>query len=86
MRVFQYHSETVRGVAELIGAMGVEHTNQISAAHFIRRTDTAETKSFSELYEFIPKGSLLSSPYPKSFEQDMKESDPETFAPLLKAA
>lgn len=79
VRVFQFHSETVKGVAELIGAMGLTSTSQIPASLFHRRTGSTETKSFTEIYEYIPKGSLLNKPYPFSFTREMMESDPETF-------
>jgi glutamate synthase domain-containing protein 2 len=38
-RVYQYHRETVRGVLELLGAMGLDRLDEIRPHHIFRRVD-----------------------------------------------
>jgi len=80
VRVANYHKETVRTVAELIGAMGVHHTSELKPWHAMKRTGLAEVKNYSELYEYIPEGSLLGKDVPRSFERPLKAARTDTFS------
>lgn len=68
VRVANFHSETLHSLAELLGAMGLEHPGQVRPWHVMKRTGLSEVRHFGEIYEFIPKGSLLTEGHvPKSF-------------------
>jgi glutamate synthase domain-containing protein 2 len=78
-RVANYHGETVKVVAELIGAMGLAHTSQLRPWHLMRRTDHNEVKHYAEIYEYIEPGSLLSENIPKSFERAVCAARADSF-------
>jgi glutamate synthase domain-containing protein 2 len=78
-RVFNYHRETVKSVAELIGAMGVDHTSQLRPWHAMKRTGLSEISNYGELYEFIEEGSLLGNTVPTSFARPLASARAETF-------
>ncbi len=79
VRVANYHRETVKTVAELIGAMGLHHTKDLRPWHVMRRTGLAEVKNYSELFEYLEPGSLLGADLPKSFARPMAAASAETF-------
>jgi glutamate synthase domain-containing protein 2 len=79
VRVANYHRETVKSVAELIGAMGISHTRDLRPWHVMRRTDLTRVNSYSDLYEFIEEGSLLSNTAPESFARPLAAASAETF-------
>lgn len=79
VRVANYHEQTIKSVAEIIGAMGLESPKGLRPWHRMRRTDFTEIKHYGEIYEFIKKGDLLNEPYPVSFDRAMKACNAETF-------
>ena len=79
-RVANYHRETVKTVAELIGAMGIAHTSELRPWHVMRRTGFSQIKNYGELFEFIEEGSLLSGTVPAAFARPLAAARAETFA------
>ncbi len=79
-RVANYQRETMKSVAELIGAMGVHHTSALRPWHAMKRTGLSEIHHYGELYEFIEEGSLLGKTVPASIARSMAAANPETFA------
>jgi hypothetical protein len=78
-RVASYHKETVRNVAELIGAMGLSHTSELRPWHAMKRVSLTEIKNYGELYEFIEEGSLLGTTVPESFSRPLAAASAEPF-------
>ncbi len=81
-RVANYHRETVKSVADLMGAMGIKHTCDIKPWHLMKRTGLSEAKHHGELYEFLSDGDLLKSPVPASFSRAFISSTADSFQPL----
>ncbi len=79
-RVANYHRETVKTVAELIGAMGISHTKDLRPWHVMRRTGFSVIKNYGELFEFIEEGSLLTSIVPQAFARPLAAARAESFA------
>jgi glutamate synthase domain-containing protein 2 len=52
-RVANYHRETLKTVGEMVGAMGLTHSNQLRPWHIMKRTGLADIRHYGELYEFI---------------------------------
>jgi hypothetical protein len=46
-----------------------------------RRINHSQIQTYAELFPYIPKGSLLNTPYPSSFELDMAISNEGSFVP-----
>ena len=81
-RVANYHRETLKSVAELIGAMGIRHTSELSPWHLMKRTGMAEVSNYEELFDWLPEGSLLGNDLPPSFARAMKAASAEKFDPV----
>ncbi len=70
-RVTRYHSATVRGFLELLGAMGLSHPREIGPHHIFRRISDAEVYTLAECHHFLPEGALLSEDdVPESWHDD----------------
>lgn len=80
VRVANYHRETLKTVAEMVGAMGLEHTSGLRPWHLMKRTGLAEIHHYGEIYEFIPEGSLLGKDVPESFRRPLEAASADTFA------
>lgn len=81
-RVANYHRETVKTVAELIGAMGLAHTSELRPWHVMRRTGFATIQNYSELYQFIEEGSLLGAgkAVPAAFARPLEAARADSFS------
>ena len=58
-RVFQFHRNTLKALAEMLAAAGLEHPAQLKAKHLVRRMSATEIKLFSQLHVFLKPGELL---------------------------
>lgn len=79
-RVYHFHEKTLLAVKELIGAMGLSHTDQTRPWHLMRRIGHSEVLHYGELYEYIEEGSLLSEQTaPDSFIRPLKAARADSF-------
>lgn len=60
-RVYNFHHETVKALAELVAAAGLEHPGQLRPHHFLRRAAADRVVSLAEHYEHLQPGDLLST-------------------------
>jgi glutamate synthase domain-containing protein 2 len=58
-RVFNFHQNTLKALKELVQAAGLQHPNDIKAAHIVKRTSQHDVKLLSNLLPFAEPGSLL---------------------------
>lgn len=79
IRVANFHRETVKAAAEILGAIGLQSTADLRPWHIMKRTGLAETKHFGELFEYIPESSLLGKDVPKSFVRAMSAATADAF-------
>lgn len=81
-RVANYHRETVKSFVELMAAAGLRDSDEITRSHVYQRIDQHVSKSFYELYPYIPEASLLNSDdYPKAWRKYMALADADSFRP-----
>jgi len=59
-RVRSFHHNTLKGLAEMLAAAGLEHPEQLEAKHLVRRMSASEIKLYSQLHVFLAPGELLS--------------------------
>ncbi|MEM9001666.1 MAG: FMN-binding glutamate synthase family protein [Bacteroidota bacterium] len=78
-RTSSYHDGTVQSVAEIIGSMGLNSTNELRPWHRMRRTDFTEIKHYGEIYEYLKPGALLQEPLPKGWERAMMAATSTSF-------
>ena len=58
-RVANFHRETVKALAELIAAAGIENPKELSPRHFMRRAAADRVVTFAEQYHIMRPGELL---------------------------
>jgi glutamate synthase domain-containing protein 2 len=80
-RVANFHKQTVSSAIDMIGAAGMQKPCDLHRMFIYRRVNGSHIQTYAELFPYIPKGSLLNTPYPQSFEMDMTLSSAETFVP-----
>jgi glutamate synthase domain-containing protein 2 len=81
VRVANFHKQTVSSAIQMIGAAGMKKPCDLHRMFIYRRVNASQIQTYAELFPYIPKGSLLNTPYPQSFEMDMTLSSAETFVP-----
>ncbi len=70
-RVFNFHQNTLKALAEMLAAAGLSHPAQLDARHLVRRISTTEIKLFSQEHVFLKPGELLSGNIGGEFYQRM---------------
>ena len=81
VRVANFHNATISSAVQMIGAAGLQHPDDIHRSFIYRRINQSQILTYGELFPYIPKGSLLKTPYPLQFEMDMTISSENTFVP-----
>lgn len=82
VRVANYHKETVKSFVELMGAAGIDHIDKINRYQVYQRVDQHLTRSYAQLYPYIPEGCLLNAEsIPRKWKQYMSQADPNSFTP-----
>ncbi len=60
-RVANFHRQTLQALQELVQAAGLDHPNQITAAHIVRRVADGEVRLLSNLLITVGPGALLAA-------------------------
>ena len=60
-RVLRYHRNTLHALQELVQAAGLNHPNDITADHIVRRVSGVEVKRLSNLLPYMKPGELLAA-------------------------
>jgi len=60
-RVANFHRQTLEALRELVQAAGLQHPNQITAAHIVRRTPEQEVRLLATLMLTVAPGALLAA-------------------------
>jgi len=67
-RVHQFQRNTVHALAEMIAAMGLDHTDQLTYDHVIRRVSQYEVRTFGEIHQPFQPGQLIDGTAPERFQ------------------
>ncbi len=79
-RVASFHRHTIESFSEILGAMGLEHPEDLRPWHVMRRISATEVRHYGEVHEFLNAGDLLDQPLPESFARAWNAASPDTFA------
>jgi hypothetical protein len=60
-RVANFHRLTVSALAEMLAAAGLEHPDQLTPQHMVRRISSTEIRPFAALHTFLEPGSLINA-------------------------
>jgi len=82
-RVHQFHRNTVHALAEIIAAMGLDHTAQLTPDHVIRRVSQYEVRTFGEIHQPFSPGSLLDGTAPERFQFAWDVTTTDKFRPAV---
>jgi hypothetical protein len=63
-RVYRFHEQTLEALRELLQAAGVNHPEELTAAHIVHRTNRHEVKLLANLLPFVKPGALLGGELP----------------------
>ncbi len=82
-RVHQYHHNTLRALAEMLGAAGISHPTELGPEHILRRLPGGEIKPFASLYTQLAEGQLLGDNVPdrSPYREFWADANPDSFAP-----
>jgi hypothetical protein len=80
VRVARYHAETVKAAVELMGAAGLDATDQLRPWHIVRRVSPLETLHYGEIGDYLKPGDLLQDEPPPSFARSWRAASASTFA------
>jgi glutamate synthase domain-containing protein 2 len=58
-RVFNFHRNTLKALAEMLAAAGLQHPSELGPHHVVRRVGVGEIKQYSQLFHFLEPGDLL---------------------------
>lgn len=80
-RVANFHKNTLKSLANIVGAVGLKHPNELKPYHIARRLENGQIKLLSKYYYFTDKGALLDiSARADVFNQMWVMADANSFA------
>ncbi len=82
-RVYYFHHNTLKALAEITGAAGLSHPNQLRPHHIVRRVSVNEVALVSTLVQYLQPGDLLEhrAEHPV-YRMFWNMASPDTFAPV----
>ncbi|MBE0399582.1 MULTISPECIES: FMN-binding glutamate synthase family protein [Halomonas] len=60
-RVYHFHRNTLKALAEMLGAAGLTHPSELGPEHIIRRVSENEIQSYDQVFTFLKPNELLHS-------------------------
>ncbi len=81
LRVANFHEETMRSVAELLTAAGVEQPADLRRHHIFRRISRQQVATFAEIYPSPLAGCLANGTPPPEMAADFARAQAATFSP-----
>ncbi len=82
LRVKNFHANTLKSVADIVGAVGLEHPDELKAYHLVRRQADGSIRLFSQQHHLLKKGALLDGSENSSFYGQIWDmADENSFSP-----
>ncbi|HXH74277.1 MAG TPA: FMN-binding glutamate synthase family protein [Bacteriovoracaceae bacterium] len=78
-RVKNFHEQTLKGVAEILGAMGILHHENLSPDDLKRRVNQFDVKSLAELVPWVQEGAYLEGNIPEKWKKDFEKASSDAF-------
>jgi glutamate synthase domain-containing protein 2 len=88
-RVASFHRQTVKALAELVAAAGLDHPRELAPHHFMQRAAPDRVVSFADLYQIMVPGELLTGSTNPRIREVWAMAHADSFAPtpqLIRAA
>jgi glutamate synthase domain-containing protein 2 len=81
-RVANFHRETLKSLAELTAATGLDHPSQFARAHISRRVSPSEVLTFAQLYPALRSGVLLEDARATPLYMAWQAANADSFRPM----
>jgi len=79
-RVFNYHSGSVKSLAELIGTTGVDSLQDIKRSFVNRRINRIDCKTYEDIYPTIEMGAFLNGNVPEKYRKVIENISADSFS------
>jgi hypothetical protein len=79
--VANFHKETVKALAELIAAAGLDHPRELRPFHFMHRAAPDRVVTFAELFPFLNPGELLDGTDQPQYRNPWEVARADSFVP-----
>ncbi len=81
-RVYHFHRNTLRALAGLLAAAGLQHPEELGPHHLARRISPSEIRPYSRLHVFLAPGELLSGDCAHAhYRHNWDLASPDSFDP-----
>ena len=80
-RVFHFHRSTVKALAEVIAAAGLDHPSELQPWHFSKRLGAVRVQTLDQIYRFLTPGELLAETDDPIFKDAWRMARPDSFQP-----
>ena len=84
-RVAMFHGSTMKALAEVVAAAGLNHPSELRPAHFSKRISASEVATFDRLYPPLASGELISGTTHPRFSQAWTLAQASSFSPAATA-
>jgi glutamate synthase domain-containing protein 2 len=80
-RALHFHQNTVKGLAEMTAACGLDHPNEFRPQHLYERVSPHDLQRFDQLYDFFEPGELIRGEVGGRFGPLWDEARADDFSP-----
>ncbi len=82
-RVYRFHKNTMKALAEMAGAAGLDHPGQFKPHHLLMRESDRDMVTGEEVYPYMPEGFLLNGEEDEfGYHLRWQRARAESFAPV----
>ena len=81
-RVQRFHESTLKALAEVVAAAGLDHPNEFALHHFAKRVEGNRVASFEQYYPPLAAGALLVGATDVRFQEPWQIARADSFAPV----
>lgn len=78
-RVFNFHRNTLKALAEMVAAAGLTHPSQITPHHVSKRLDDGSFRPLSNVYQFLEESALINQTAEPYYQQMWAAADAKSF-------
>lgn len=86
-RVYHFHRNTLKALAEMLGAAGISHPSELGPEHIIRRVSENEIQSYDQIFAFLKPNELLDAECEHTvFKHYWEDARSDSFLPPARVA
>ncbi|MDQ7727849.1 FMN-binding glutamate synthase family protein [Halomonas sp. SpR8] len=86
-RVYHFHRNTLKALAEMLGAAGLSHPSELGPEHIIRRASENEVQSYDQIFTFLKPNELLNTKCEHTvFKHYWEDARSDSFLPPARIA